>query len=151
MLKQRISDVFIKIFNKYWLKFHRYIRVCLVGLVSMAIQFILFNLLRIRCNPTLANAIAIEFAIVNAFILNNIFTFKDRSLELTLDWVLIKHFVKFNLYSMVSLILQLVIVFLGTHLIKTNLFIENLLVFIGIVLGSIINYFIYSRLIWKQR
>lgn len=116
----------------------------------MTIQFILFNLLRHVFGPTFANAIAIECAIINGFILNNLYTFKDRKHELTINGPLLKYFIKFNLYSLFSLFIQLIIVFLGTHLMKTNLLIENGLVFIGIVLGSIINYFIYSRLIWKQ-
>jgi dolichol-phosphate mannosyltransferase len=117
----------------------------------MALQFILFNLLRNVLGPTIANAIAIECAIINNFILNNIYTFNDRKLELSISWSLLTNLIKFNMYSMLSLIIQLIIVYVGTHLMKTNLLIENGLVFIGIMLGSIINYFIYSRLIWKQR
>lgn len=129
---------------------HRYIRVCVVGLMSLAIQLVLFNLLRLAMGPTLANTIAIECAIINNFFMNNYFTFQDRQFAVSVSWPVLRSLIVFNLYSLCSLIIQGMIVFLGTHVMQAGLLLENGLVIVGIVLGSIINYFIYSRIIWKS-
>ena len=132
-------------------KTKRYQRACTVGLSSLLLQLLIFNVLRHVLSPVIANLIAIELAIINNFILNNMYTFKDRQLTLKLNGHLCRHLITFNLYSLGSLGIQTLVVFLGTHGVKATVWIENGLVFLGIVLGSIINYMIYSRLVWPRQ
>jgi len=131
----------------------RYIQLCLVGLVGMIVQLILFNLLRLIHIPAvLANLIGIEIAIISTFILNNIFTFKDYKMTREHG---IKHitkkFTQFNLCSIGSILIQTGLLALSIAIFGIGFWRENITVFVGIIIGSIINYFIYSRWIWKVK
>lgn len=131
----------------------RYIQLCFVGLGGMIIQLIIFNFFRaINVPAILANLISIEFAIGTVFILNNIFTFKDYKMTREHG---IKHiakkFIQFNLCSIGSILIQIGLLALSIAKFGTGFWRENTTVFIGIIIGSIINYFIYSRWIWKTK
>lgn len=132
-------------------KYHRYLKVCLVGITSLLIQLLLFNILRVWFDAMLSNVIAIECAIINNFFANNLFTFKDRRLSIELNAKLIKHLIQFNCYSLGSLVLQALVLYVGIHLLKPNRLTENILVCVGIILGSIVNYLIYTRLVWRHK
>lgn len=138
-------------FNQWIKKHHRYLKVCLVGSTSLIIQLILFNILRVWLSATLSNAIAIECAIINNFFVNNFFTFKDKRLSISLNTKLIKKFIQFNCYSLGSLGLQILVLYMGIHILKPNRLTENILVCIGIFLGSIVNYLIYTRIVWRHK
>jgi dolichol-phosphate mannosyltransferase len=60
-----------------------------------------------------------------------------------------KKFIQFNLCSVGSILIQTGLLAISVATLGTGFWTENITVFIGIVLGSIINYFIYSRWIWK--
>lgn len=129
----------------------RYIQVCFVGLGGMIVQLILYNLLRLIHTPViLANLLGIEAAIVTTFMLNNIFTFKDYKMTRQHGAKYItKKFIQFNLCSVGSILIQTGLLALVIAILGTGFWKENITVFIGIIIGSIINYFIYSRWIWK--
>jgi dolichol-phosphate mannosyltransferase len=129
----------------------RYIQLCLVGLGGMIVQLILFNLLRLIHVPSvLANLLGIEAAIITTFMLNNIFTFKDFKMTRHHGIKYItKKFIQFNLCSIASILIQSGLLALAIAILGTGFWKENITVFVGIILGSIINYFIYSRWIWK--
>jgi len=128
----------------------RYMKVGLVGCVGAIIQFGIFNWLRLNINPSIANLFAVECAIISNFILNNYFSFKDKKFHLSHGFMFwIKKFIHFNLVSLISLIIQVGIIFFGTHLLGRGFWIENFLVCIGILIASIVNYKCYSKFIWK--
>lgn len=129
----------------------RYAKVCLVGLVCMSIQFIVFNRLRLVIHPVQANALAIELAIITNFFLNNNFSFSDRKLTRTTNkFSTIYRFTQFNVLSFGSIILQSLFLYVGIKLGGRGLVEENILVVLGAILGSIFNYFIYTSVIWKK-
>lgn len=102
--------------------------------------------------------LSIEAAIISNFILNNMWTFKDRKLESS---QIPAKFIQFNLASGGSILIQLMINTLGENLIGifklftipfTSFTIDTGLVFAltGIVIGLFWNFFAYNRFIWKK-
>lgn len=129
----------------------RYVKVCSVGLVGTIVQLLIFNLLRQYCHPTIANGIGIECAIVTNFFLNHYFSFQDRR-QAHLESVqhMLTKLVHFNAVSAISLVLQLAIVHIGISMISTKPLAMNAFVVVGIVCGSMTNFYFYNRFIWKH-
>ena len=129
-----------------------YLKVCVVGLVGMGIQLVSFNILRHFLLPQYANAIGTELAIISNFLLNNIYSFKHQKISRSSHGYrgIFKKAVHFNLVSLLSLLIQFIVVTLGTHFFGRGIFLENGFVLLGIILGSLVNYYTYSRLIWKR-
>jgi dolichol-phosphate mannosyltransferase len=53
-----------------------YIRMCIVGLIGLVVQLIVYNIARGYLGPFYASQVAVVLAISNNYFLNNIFTFK---------------------------------------------------------------------------
>jgi len=144
-----IHDALRVLFILRFHKFIRYFKMCLVGLTGMSIQYLLYNLLRETMSPFHAIQIAASGAVINNFLLNNRFTFKKPIKPTRLQQF--KSFSLFMGYSAVMVSfhgywLEAGIQYFGAGYLK-----ENLIIFTGIVMSSIFNYLIYSRLIWKMK
>ena len=63
---------------------------------------------------------------------------------------LIGKFIQFNIASLGSMAIQAITVHGFVMLFGRHAMWENIGVITGILLGSVLNYFIYSRLIWKS-
>ncbi len=150
MPKNNIKDSLRMVLTLRWLESQRFIKVCAVGTIGAAIQFTIFNILRRTLNPEIANVIAVEFAIIGNFIINNSWTFKDKKLKIEkgLQKIILK-FAQFNLFSLGSLLIQYIVMKIGTNILGRGFIIENGLVVVGILLGLIYNFTIYTKLIWK--
>ena len=134
------------------LRFHemkRYIKMCVVGLSGMAVQFLLYNIGRHYLSPFHAAQIAVTAAIVNNFILNSCFTFKHRRAVSKLHQA--KSLGVFLAYSVSIIYLQSYWLDLGVKYLGTGRLRENLIVVTGMILGSFLNYFIYSRVVWREK
>ncbi len=133
----------------------------LVQLISLAIfrkvlpdfQFLVFT------SFLVATLLSIELAIISNFTFNNLWTFADRKLESS---QIPGKFLQFNLASMGSIFIQLVINslgenFVGLKLLFTlpviNMAIDTGLMFAvtGILIGLFWNFFAYNKFIWKQK
>lgn len=123
-----------------------YLSMCTVGLLGLAIQGLVYNVLRFNYPPFFAAQIAVMAAIINNFILNNQYTFKNRTKQ---QWV--KSFSFFIGYSLLMISFQSNFVHLATDYFGAGYLKENLFMLVGVVLGSVLNYFFYSRLIWRKR
>lgn len=125
----------------------RYINMCLVGLSGMTVQFLVYNVSRHYLPPFGSTQIAVTVAIVNNFLLNSHFTFKQRQR--------ISHYKKarsmaiFLAYSVAFIYLQSYWQAAGVALFGEGILKENSIIFVGMVLGSFLNYFIYSRIVWR--
>lgn len=128
----------------------RFFKVAVVGVVGAIVQFIIFNLLRLKISPELAVIIGVEAAIISNFIFNNLWSFKDKKIAFT-GLTIIKKFLQFNFLSLGSLLIQAVVMKIGVAVFGRSLIIENLLVVLGILLGLFWNYFAYSRFVWKTK
>jgi dolichol-phosphate mannosyltransferase len=123
-----------------------YISMCAVGLIGLLIQCLVYNVLRLNCTPFFAVQMAVLAATVNNFLLNNQFTFKNRSLSQRF-----KAFSFFIGYSFLMIGFQSNWVRIGINYFGTGYLKENLIMFSGVVLGSVFNYLFYSRMIWREK
>src|SRR3989344_4652722 len=100
----------VKTFLNEDLKNFRIFKFAAIGLTSIGIQSVLFNLLILATpmKPFLAVIVADQPAIVTSFLLNNAITFKDRQADF--DKELILKFGQFYLVVIVSALLQAVVV-----------------------------------------
>ena len=144
-----IMDSLRVLFTLRFQKFINYFKMCLVGLSGTAIQYVLYNFLRQKFSPMSAIQFAVFAAMINNFTLNNRFTFKKH--PLTTHYQTIKTFAIFLGYSILMISVQSYWLYLGINYFGSGYLQENLILFSGIVLGSILNYFIYSRFIWRKK
>lgn len=142
--RNNIIDSLRVVFTLRWRQNEKLFKVLLVGGLGSAVQLIAYNLFRLGMNLALAQNLSIETAIVSNFIFNNIWTFKEKS------WSFFR-FVKFNLSSLGSLVIQNIVLLGGVWLLGQSIKIENILVAIGIILGAIWNYLMYTRVVWKTK
>ncbi len=136
----------------------RVFKFLVVGSLAAILQLVLLEVWRLLFRYQIANAIAIECAIIFNFIMNNFWTFEDRRLKL--KQVPLK-FIQFNLTSMGSILIQLLIAYLGeTFIGLPDLFILPIINYmldtgpifsaVGIIIGMFWNFFAYSVIIWKK-
>jgi dolichol-phosphate mannosyltransferase len=137
----------------------RVFKFLVVGSIAASLQLVLLEVWRLVFSYQIANAFAIECAIIFNFIMNNFWTFGDRKLKL--KQVPLK-FVQFNLTSAGSILIQLLIAFLG----ETFIGIQDVMVLpvinylldtgpifsaLGIIIGMFWNFFAYNFFIWKKK
>ena len=147
--KNSIKDALRVVFTLRYRKLKNYIKMCCVGVSSLIAQLVVFNILRLYITPAIANSIGVEVAVIMNFILNNHFTFKDQKIKKSQRKKLIGKFIQFNIASLGSMAIQAVTVHGFIMLFGRHAMWENIGVITGILLGSVLNYFIYSRFIWK--
>ncbi|HAF87380.1 MAG TPA: glycosyltransferase family 2 protein [Legionellales bacterium] len=126
--------------------FKRYGSMCMVGLSGFVIQVLLYNSLRFIFSPKVALTYAVLAAIMHNFWWNNQVTFRYEATRLSV----LQRSTMFVLYSLLALILQSSWLTLGLHIVGSGWLQENGLLFLGVLLLSGFNYFIYSRLIWAK-
>lgn len=148
--KNSIKDALRVVFTLRYRKLKNYIKMCCIGVSSLAAQLAIFNLLRLIITPAIANSIGVEVAVIMNFIFNNHFTFKDQKIKKSQRKKLIGKFIQFNIASLGSMAIQAITVHGFIMLFGRHAMWENVGVITGILLGSVLNYFIYSRLIWKE-
>ncbi|NCN03696.1 MAG: glycosyltransferase family 2 protein [Candidatus Pacebacteria bacterium] len=147
---------------------NRFFKFLFVGGLGTLIQLISLSLLRavlpdfnllFLTKFLTATLISIELAIASNFILNNLWTFADKKLD---PKSIPSKFIQFNLASMGSVIIQLIVNFLGENLIGLkplfklpiiNFMIDTGLIFamIGIIIGLFWNFFAYNKFIWNSK
>jgi len=108
----------------------------IVNLLSLAILRYVLGLIH-----EVSSAIAIELSIINNFILNDKWTFKDRRSGSTLSRLL-----KFHLSSIAGVLTQYLVSVSLYHLILRESITSQ---FIGILLGFIVNYLISRHYVWR--
>ncbi|MBU0974923.1 glycosyltransferase family 2 protein [Patescibacteria group bacterium] len=133
----------------------------LVQLMSLTIirllipdfQFLVFT------SFLVATLMSIELAIISNFVLNNLWTFADRKLMTS---QIPGKFIQFNLASMGSILIQLIINSSGENFIGLkdlfvlpiiNFNVDTGLIFAisGILIGLFWNFFAYNKYIWKKK
>ena len=148
-MKTRISEII----NSRIFKF------VITGGTGTLVQITALYFYRFGLAFQIANFLAIETAIVSNFTLSNLWTFADRKLKAT---QIPAKFLQFNLASAGSILIQLVIAFLGEKFIGIHsLFtlpivtinVDTGMVFsvVGILIGMFWNFFAYSKFVWKKK
>lgn len=128
----------------------RIIKFSMVGLSSITIQIVLFNILILftKLSATWATILADQFAIINSFILNNRYTFKDK--KHTEISSIIVAFGKFYVVVMATTLIQALIVYLGTHFFGSSFYIDNLFFILGLGVTFFMNYKFQKNLVWNK-
>jgi dolichol-phosphate mannosyltransferase len=130
-------------------KYKTYLRMCVVGFLGLCVQLAIYNVLRrYDLSPFYASQIAVACAIMNNYLLNNLITFKHpeswnfyhklRSVGLFIGFSITMIFCQ-------SSWLLLIMKYTGHGFWQ-----ENLAICSGIILGSLLNYFVYSRVVWQH-
>lgn len=94
-----------------------------------------------------AAALAAELAIINNFVLNNIWTFKDVMITKPLKILL--SFLKFNLASVGAIIIQFIVVGSMVMIIGDTRLIRQIGILVAMPLVLAFNYTMYNVFIWK--
>jgi dolichol-phosphate mannosyltransferase len=143
-----IIDALYVVFSLRLIQMKQYIKMCMVGLGGAVIQFIVYNLLRLHYSPVLSVQCAVICAMLSNYIFNSQITFRRQ--KTTLPRLRLKRFSFYLSYSLLMIIVQSGwMKFALTHISQHRL-IENIFVGVGIILGSILNFQFYSRIIWPK-
>ncbi len=141
----------------------RVVKFAVVGAIGAMVQLIALQLWRLifstKTTFVLANFLAIETAVISNFIWSNLWTFKDRKLKTS---QIPLSFIKFNLSSAGSILIQSAIAYLTTVAIGLrpvftlpiiNYVIDTGVISaaIGILIGMFWNFFAYSTFVWKKK
>lgn len=125
-----------------------YLNMCLVGLSGMVVQMLVYNVLRQEVPLKSALQCAVACSILNNFMLNYLITFRKRA---PLHWIQkLRLFSLFIGYSLLMISAQSYWLQLGIQYLGAGYFNENMILLSGIVLGSFINYFTYTKAIWQR-
>jgi len=127
-------------------QFLKFAVVGFIGYIVNAVGLEVFY--RAGLSPGPATAVATELAIINNFILNNIWTFAEKKI---VSWRRIPYkFLEFNFTSLGALIIQTVVVWVGTSFFGDQ-WRQILLIFAIGFLVLPYNFFMYTTFIWKTR
>ena len=125
---------------RYWIRF---IKFNIVGLTGVFVnEGILMLLTNLGLYYIYSSIVAIEISIISNFMLNDIWTFKDRR-----SGHILKRFVKFNILMLVGLVINLLILYVLTDLASLHYTISNLF---GIAIASIARYLMSIKWAWLQ-
>lgn len=143
-----IIDSLNVLFTLRFQELKSYFKMCVVGLTGVFVQFLVYNVLRQSMSPLAAAQFAIMAAVINNFLLNNRFTFKNNLL--VHRYQKLKAFGLFIGYSALMVGLQSYWLHLGIKYLGSGYLKENITMITGIIIASVLNYLIYSRLIWRE-
>lgn len=155
-----LKNVLLYILKYRWQSIvtHRIFKFVVVGGLGSLVQLLSLALWRRVMPYQFAFFTAIECAVVSNFLLNNLWTFADKQIELH---SMPGKFVQFNLASAGSILIQQALALGGEFLIGifalftvpfVNVVIDTGTVYavVGILIGMFWNFFAYNRFVWKR-
>jgi len=126
-----------------------FLRVATVGALGAVIDFTFANFLRVAgLEAGVAATVAIAIAMVFNFALNNIWSFNAK--KITGAAPVIKKFVPFVFLSLLPVIFRFFFVTFVVTSVSAGYLAYNLAIAFSIGLGLLWNYYVYSRVIWKE-
>lgn len=143
-----IRNVFLYVINARLAKkgTRSFVKFLIVGSVGFCINTIILELGVYRgFHPAISSVVGAEFAIISNFFLNNAWTFKERKIAHSNKFLKL---LQFNGTSLGAIAIQGISVFLGTHVYGEESY--RIFYIIGILIGLVWNYTMYSRVIWKK-
>lgn len=139
----RVVIEFAKERNKNFIKF------LIVGFGGLFVDATIFTTLSFYIQPYYSAIFAGFVAMLFTFLLNNYFSFNDRRKE---DFVsLLKFFFVYSVSSSVPILTRGYIIYFFVYELGDTLVIRYLGYFIGILIGLIWNFTIYSKVIWRKK
>lgn len=146
-MKETLRVIFVLQWNNP--KLRRFFKFGVVGFVGFVVNYVGLEILKkVGLTTYFATLIATELAIVSNFILNNVWTFKDKIITKVSE--VIVQFVKFNVSSLFAVIVQPLIVS-GAAAVFGDTSLVRLAALIFALIFVIIpyNYAVYNIFIWK--
>ena len=150
LLRLRSRGRITKLREKLRVPFKRFLKFGLVGFsgvfVDMAIFYLLSDKASLGWGLTRSKMIAAEVAVLNNFLWNDVWTFRDLAKQ-QIGWKKqIKRFVKFNLICLVGIGLNLIILNILVNYFGVNKYLANL---IAIAIVTIWNFWFNLKLSWR--
>ncbi|WP_434684131.1 glycosyltransferase [Pseudanabaena minima] len=150
LLRLRSRGRITKLREKLRVPFKRFLSFGIVGFsgvfVDMAILYLLSDASTLGWGLTRSKIVASEVAILNNFLWNDIWTFRDLSSQ-QFGWrKRIKRFVKFNLICLVGIGLNLIILNFLYNYLHINKYLANLM---AIAIVTIWNFWFNLKLSWR--
>jgi dolichol-phosphate mannosyltransferase len=133
---------FAKERNKNFIKF------IMVGFGGLFVDAVLFNIISLNLEPYYSAIFSGFVAMLFTFLLNNFFSFRERQKSKLSE--LLVFFLAYSFSSLVPIFARGYIIYLFVYEFGDTLIIRNAAFFIGIFLGLIWNYTVYSKIIWKK-
>ena len=128
----------------------KFIQFCLVGgtgvVVDMAVLFLLHDPTMLALPLTRSKILAAEMAILNNFLWNDLWTFRDISRRQPGKRQRIKRLIKFNLICFAGLILNVLVLNILVNFLHFNHYLANLL---AIALVTVWNFWFNLKLSWR--
>ena len=125
----------------YW---RRFIKFNAVGLTGVLVnEGLLVLLVSYGDNYLGASAIAIEISIITNFVLNDLWTFRDRR-----HGHVVTRLLKFNGLMLIGLAVNLLILYLGTDYLKIIYAVSNLA---GIAVAFLVRYWLSVKYAWIKK
>lgn len=133
---------------KYILLNSSFVRFVVTGGIGFIINVIGLEVFyRMGFSPGIASAMGGEFSIVSNFLINNFWSFSHK--KIAMGGSLFAQFVRFNIVALGAVLIQSVVIEVGTHYYGDH---TRYLFLILAVIFLIIpySYFMYNRFIWKK-
>jgi dolichol-phosphate mannosyltransferase len=126
-----------------------FFRFCAVGICGLTADAGLFNVFRISLFDSSLSAVISGFiAMLVTFTLNNIWSFGER--KITGMGKLIGTFAVYGASSLIPILVRSQLVDLFVKALGNTFIVANTGFSIGVLLGLVWNYFVYSKIIWRQ-
>jgi dolichol-phosphate mannosyltransferase len=126
----------------------QYIKLCLVGFSGTIVQFSFFNLFRTFMSVSHALVFAIMLAIINNFYFHGRVTFSKKNFSLRR--IMGREGMIFVLYQILMILLQVQWLNWTVAWIGPSPLHENLMMFLGMIWGSLCNYLVYKHIVWRN-
>ncbi len=134
--RERIKDLLAGPFGKF----------LVVGTIGFIINTVVLEItVRYGFHPAVGSGIGAEFAIISNFFLNNSWTFVSMKVR---GLGTIGKFLQFNITSVGAILIQAGTVWIGTQMFGVTLY--RWFYLLGVGIGLLWNYTMYSRVIWKK-
>jgi len=128
----------------------KFLRFCVVGFIGFFVDTGLFNLLRVYTeNPKTSSLISGFIAMLTTFTLNNFWSFKKNKIEGTRKKI--TGFIIYIISSYIPIFLRSQMIKFAVSRFGNTFWVANITFLIGVILGLIWNYCVYSKIIWKDK
>jgi dolichol-phosphate mannosyltransferase len=150
LLRLRSRGRITKIREKLQIPMQRFLRFGLVGLsgvfVDMAILYLLSDASTLGWGLTRSKIISSEIAVINNFLWNDLWTFRDISSQQLGGNKRIRRFLKFNFICLFGIFLNILILNFLYNYLHINQYLANL---IAIAIVTIWNFWFNLKLSWR--
>ncbi len=120
-----------------------------VGFLGLFVDLGLFNFLRILTSLSAISAlISGSLALLTTYIFNNLWSFGDRKID-----GFFRHFKSFIIYaffSVIPIVIRSRLIHYAVSYFGDTFLVSNMAFFVGIILGLVWNYTVYSKIVWRK-